>query len=492
VPLPRRIAAVVVAGAMLVLTSPTVAGAQSLRWKQCGGGLECTSLDVPVDYNQPNGEQLTIAVARRPASDPRHSIGSLVVNWGGPGDPGTETLRLFADSFPREIRRHFDLVSFDPRGTGSSRPIDCVDDATFERLLNEDPTPDTPGELPHFYDGSNSAVDFIQACIDKFGPWLAGVGSRNVARDLDRMRAAMSERRLNFLGYSYGTVIGAVYAQLFPHRVRTMVLDSAVNLSDTEQSAQLGNLRGFERALDGFLTDCASKRDCAFRSNGKPRRALEQLRDRFEGGLTVPTDDGRTAGEATFYAALLGALYDRETGWPLLAAALHQVVAKHDGSLLALTADTQTGRRENGTYDNIREAIGFITCDDRPDPLVPFDEYRTTFEQYSREYPFFGRFVAAYPLGCDPRLPRPAPGTALDDVRTADAPPVLVIGTTRDPATPYSGARDLQRRLRGSRLLTFVSTEHGSYGKGITCIDDAVDRYLVRRSLPPRGVRCQA
>jgi hypothetical protein len=136
--------------------------------------------------------------------------------------------------------------------------------------------------------------------------------------------------------------------------------------------------------------------------------------------------------------------------------------------------------------------IGFITCDDQPDPFVPFDEYRATFERYSSEYPFFGRIVAAYPVGCDPRMPRPAADDVLDDVRTATAAPALVIGTTGDPATPYAGARDLQQRLTGSRLLTFVSTEHGSYAKGIPCIDDAVDRYLLTRRLPHRGLRCKA
>lgn len=463
----------------------------ALDWATCGDGLECATLDVPVDYAQSGGEQVGIAIARRPAGDPDRRIGSLVVNYGGPGDPGTETLRVLGDSMPRSIRERFDVVSFDPRGTGKSRVIDCVDDATFERLLGEDPTPDGPDDLPRFYDGSNSTVDFVQVCIEKFGPWLAGVGTRNVARDLDRIRAALGDRRLSFLGYSYGTVIGAVYAQLFPKRVRTMVLDSAVNLSDTPQSTQLGNLRGFEKALDAFLADCADDTSCGFHSGGNPRQALDRLRDRFERGLVVASNDGREAGVSAFYGAVLGALYDRRNGWPLLAAALHQVADDDDGSLLMFLSDTWAGRRDDGTYDNLREAIGFITCDDRPDTFVPFDEYRSTFDRYSSEFPFFGRIVAAYPVGCDPRIPRPAAGTALDDVRTDVAPPVLVIGTTGDPATPYAGARDLRRRLGGSRLLTFVSTEHGSYGKGIACIDDEVDRYLIARRLPPRGARCK-
>jgi pimeloyl-ACP methyl ester carboxylesterase len=489
------VAFAVALGALVVPVSSLGAGAPDrasgdrLAWKTCHQRFECATLTVPVDYTAPEGEQVDMAVLRAPAGDPARRIGSLVVNFGGPGDPGTKTLRRAVGSFPKEIRDRFDLVSFDPRGTGASRPVDCVDDATFDRLWSEDPTPGSAADLPRYYDGSYSSVDFAQACLDTQGPWLAQVGTRNVARDLDRLRAALDERKLTFLGYSYGTVIGAVYAQEFPTHVRAMVLDSAVDLSIDAPTEQRGNVLGFERALSAFLDDCAADTSCAFHSKGNPRLALEQLRDRFELGAVMPTDDGRRAGVSELYTTLLTALYT-EDSWPVLAQALHDAAANGDGTLLRAVTDAYTGRDEDGTYDNFQEAIGIISCDDRRDARPSFDDFRATYEELSREAPFFGPVLAGQPVGCDPRLPSPRAGEELGDVRATQAPPVLVIGTTNDPATPYAGAQDLQRRLRGARLLTFDSTEHGSYGKGISCIDDAVDEYLATRRLPPRGARC--
>jgi pimeloyl-ACP methyl ester carboxylesterase len=429
-------------------------------------------------------------VARLPARDARHRIGSLVVNYGGPGDPGTQTLKLAGTSVPRAVRDRFDLVSFDPRGTGASKPVDCVDDATADRAFAEDPTPDSAADLARFYAGTNSSVDLVKACVDRLGAWLAEVGTRNVARDMERLRIALGDAKLTYLGYSYGTVLGAVYAQMYPQRVRAMVLDSAVDLSSTPQDEELGNAKGFEKALDAFLAECASHSSCAFRSGGDPQDALEQLRTRFEGGLQVPTADGRRAGVGAFYLALVAALYDKQQGWPTLARALRNA-EQNDGTFLQLLADSYTGRAGNGKYDNVQEAIGPIRCADRRDARVSFDEYRRTFEQYSAQFPFFGALFAASPVGCDPRLPPVAPGEDLGDVRVAGAAPILIVGTTNDPATPYAGALDLNQRVARSRVLTFDSTEHGSYAKGIPCIDRAVDRYLLTLELPRRGTRCK-
>lgn len=470
------------------LQEATGAGASAVVWQECGAGFQCAELDVPVDYEAPTGEQVSIALARLPAADAAQRIGSLFVNYGGPGDPATETLQAAAPELPQEIRNRFDIVAFDPRGTGSSRPVDCVDDPTFERLWAEDPTPDSPDELPGYYDGTFSSVDFVQACVTVQGAWLGKVGTRNVARDLDRVRVALGERKLTFLGFSYGTVIGAVYAQLFPTRVRAMALDGAVNLSIDAEAEQEGNLVGFERALDTFLAACAADPGCSFHSGGDPRRALEDLRARFEGGLVLEAPDGRIAGVSAFYTTLLAALYQREF-WPILADAL-AAAADGEGDALRQITDLYTGRRDDGTYNNFQEAIGVINCADRFDDLVSFDEYRLTLDQYRVDFPFFGPILAAFPLGCDPRFPEPTASEQVGNVRARRAPPILVIGNTEDPATPYEGAQDLRRRLRGSRLLTFEATQHGAYGQGSACIDDAVNRYLVDLTLPPRGTRC--
>jgi pimeloyl-ACP methyl ester carboxylesterase len=477
---------------LALLASTMVAGALgpggSLPWHACGGGFQCATLSVPVDWSQPGGQQVALAVSRHPASDPKHRLGTLVVNFGGPGDPGAETLRMGGlNGFPAEIRARFDVVSFDPRGTGQSRPIACVDDHTYDAFLAEDPTPDTPQQFESFYAGTNGPVDLVAACLARQGQWLGQVGTRNTARDLEALRAAIGTPKLTFLGYSYGTVLGAIYAQLYPNRVGPMVLDGAVNLSDTATSELQANAVGFEHALDAFLTDCATRKRCAYYHAGDTRAALATLQQRFESGYRVPVADGRQAGATLFYLALAAALYDR-ANWPYLARALADA-ERGRGDLMASFADSITGRGPDGHFDHLQEALNAIRCDDRRDALVPFDAYRAQYAQYSQQFPIFGAFLAASPIGCDPRLPAPPASDQVGDVHVTGTAPILIVGTTGDPATPYSGAIDLQQRLAGSRILTLVSTEHAGYAKGISCIDSAVDSYLLRRTLPPVGRR---
>jgi pimeloyl-ACP methyl ester carboxylesterase len=476
--------------------APTaVADTSNIRWRSCGHGFECGAISVPVDYATPDGEKARIAVSRRRASEPEHRLGALVFNFGGPGDPGTTTLRGFAANLPRQIQDRYDLVSFDPRGTGGSRPIDCVSDKLADRFYGADPTPTTDAELRAFYDGTEGNVDFIDGCIVKNASWLARVGSRNVARDLDRLRAALGDPRLNYLGYSYGTVIGSVYAQQFPDRVGRMVLDGPVDLSEDEAGSLDDATASFERALDAFLRHCARSTSCQFRSGGHPRAALRKLRDRFEDGLTLPTYNsngkrtGRPAGVAAFYTGVISGLYDEDFGWPNLASAL-DVARRGDGTFLQLLADSYNGRRANGTYDSLAESSGIIVCADQPDPLESFEQFVDEYRRASKDYPFLGAYATDVPFGCDPRLPQPTESEVLGDVRVAGTAPVLVVGTTGDPATPYAGAKDMVQRIEGSRLLTFVSTEHTAYTKN-DCINNAVDRYLVSGQLPDVGTRCK-
>jgi pimeloyl-ACP methyl ester carboxylesterase len=475
--------------------APTTGGLSA--WKSCGKQTQCAILRVPVDYAQPDGEQVGIAVSRVRATGGGRPLGSLVLNFGGPGDAGSTTLPSFADQIPTSIRDRYDLVSFDPRGVGNSRPVHCIDGATADRLNAVDPTPNSVAELPAYHDGTHTQVDLVAECVAKNGQWLANVGTRNVARDMDRLRVALGDERLTYLGFSYGTVIGAVYAQMFPDRVGRLVLDSAVDLSASPLDELRANAAGFEGALDAFLASCGRDAKCKFRNGGDPAAALKALQTRFENGLRLRTANpstgktsNRKAGVAAFYTALISALYDKHYGWPTLAQALGDA-QKGDGSVLLYLADSYNGRHDDGTYDNIDEVIGVILCDDRRDAVPSLAEFTAEYERDVAQYPFLGSYVGSTPLGCDPRLPRSAAGEAVGDVRVTGTPPILVVGTSNDPATPYAGALDLAGRIAGSRLLTFDSTEHTAYTKS-ACIDRAVDAYLLRGTLPDAGKRCPA
>ncbi len=254
---------------------------------------------MPVDYTQPDGEQVKLAVSRRPASDPSRRLGSLVMNFGGPGDAGSTTLADFVDAVPAEIRARYDLVSFDPRGVGKSKPVVCTDGPTTDALDAEDPTPNSDADLPDFYAQRSDVVDFVAQCIDKNGAWLGQLGSRNVARDVDRLRAALGDDRLTYLGYSYGTVIGAVYAQMFPDRVGRMVLDAPVDLSADALSELRGNAQGFENALDRRSSPTApATTSCPFHSSGDPTAAFRDLQAQLRAGRHAVDDHARAGSGA--------------------------------------------------------------------------------------------------------------------------------------------------------------------------------------------------
>jgi len=465
-----------------VTPGPSVA---PLAWSDCGAPFQCATLSVPLDYATGGTAVAHIGLIRLPATDRARRIGALVTNPGGPGGSGVDFVRQDATSiFPAAIRERFDIVGFDPRGVGLSTPVRCQ--ADLEAYLSVDPDPVTTAQWTALETADRT---FATACGTNAGPLLADVSTVSAARDLDLLRAALGDAALTYVGYSYGTLLGATYAGLFPDRVRALVLDAAVDPALDLVGRLRGQASSFEGALDRFLASCSVDPHCAFYEGGASARAF----DRIVAGLDrqplpAPLVGGgraATAGEA--WSAILGALYSPGFGWPYLARALG-LAAAGDGSLLLATADALNGRKPDGEYSNEVEANSAINCADEPAPTDPA-AYMTLAQQLVRTAPRVGRVLAASGLTCAfwPMHPTVAPAP----ITAAGAPPIVVIGGTGDPATPYAWSAALARELSSGVLLTRTGEGHGSYGLGTPCIDAPVDAYLLDLTVPARGTDCR-
>ena len=463
----------------------------TLAWTDCGDGFQCATLNVPVDWRAPTGEQMGIALTRLPATVPEQRIGSLVFNYGGPGSGGVEYLRKTYGRLPQTVRERFDVVTFDPRGTGTSRPIDCVDDAFLDQSAALPVVPATSEQLDALHQWS---AQFAAGCVQRMGPYAGQVGTRNVARDMEAIRIALGEPKLDYVGFSYGAALGATYAQMFPASVGRLVLDGPPDYWISARDYAYRQAKGFMEALSGFLDWCAQS-GCSLAASGNPRDQLNQLIARVD-QQPLParyTRNGVTReGQLTsslLESGVISLLYDRSRGWPLLADALSLAVNAGDGSALLDYADQFLGRSPDGRFDPKWEANAVIGCVDQPIKTAPTSAAEladvATFQ--SQLPPWGGAWATAYCVG----MPKPAKGDKLGDVRVRGTPPILVIGTTHDPSTPYASAEALAARIQGSTLLTFDSVEHTAFARGIsTCIDDAAIAYLVDGTMPPPGTRC--
>jgi len=470
---------------------PLPAFDSTLSWSDCGDGFQCGTLTVPVDWGKPTGEAMGIALTRLPAAAPDQRIASLLVNFGGPGESGVDYLRRTYGRLPQTVRDRFDVVSFDPRGTGTSRPVDCVDDAILDQAATIAAVPTTPAQLDALHAFN---AELAAGCTQRMGAYAGQVGTRNVARDLEAIRIALGDPKLHYLGYSYGTAIGAAHAQMFPAAVGRLVLDGPPDYSISARDYAYRQAKGFMEALSGFLDWCHQS-GCSLAATGSPRDLLNQLIARVD-QQPLPasyTSNGITRdGELTsglLENGVLSLLYDRSRGWPLLADTLSEAVNTGTAPSLLAYSDQYLGRATDGRSNPLVEANAVISCVDRPSKSTPSSAAEladvSTFQ--SQLPPWGGSFATASCVG----MPKPAKGDKLGNVRVRGTAPILVIGTTGDPATPYVGAQALVQRIEGSALLTFDSVEHTAFGRGIsTCVDDAVVAYLVDATLPPPGARC--
>ncbi len=455
---------------------------QELRWTDCNSGDQCTKLTVPLDYARPAGGTIALNVLKVPAGDPESRLGSLVVNPGGPGEPGASY--AVQGSFGQPLRDHFDIVGFDPRGTGSSSPVDCLSNTDLDSYLAEDPDPTTPAELAVFKAGQQAIAS---GCAQLSGAVAGHVSTVESARDMDILRAALGDARLTYLGASYGTKLGATYAQLFPHRVGRFVLDGALDLTLSTRQQTIQQAAGFQKALDSYAANCVNADIGCFLGKTVPD-VLQTISD-LVAGITakpLPAQDGRVLTGGNAFSGIAVTLYSRNY-WVLLSSALRAALGG-DGSQLLRLADAYTARNADGTYaNNSMEAFYDISCVDDPSS-IPFSRVPAQFPAFEKASPVFGRVFAWGLTSCrgfTPRSDQPVP-----TVHAKGAAPIVVIGTTRDPATPFQWAVAMAHQLDSGVLVRRDGDGHTGYQTGNPCVDNAVESYLVSGVVPADNTSC--
>jgi pimeloyl-ACP methyl ester carboxylesterase len=452
---------------------------QHLAWKSCHGKFQCSSLLVPLDYSKPTGQTLHIAVIKQSSSGSH--LGSLVINPGGPGASGVQFEAEAAPAFS-QLTDHYDLVSFDPRGVGQSEPVRCLSSAQLDTFINTDPVPATPAEHAALV---SQAKLFADSCFAKNGSYLEHIATIDQARDMDVLRAALGDAKLTYYGASYGTYLGAKYAQLFPTHIRAMVLDGALNPDESVTQNNLVQAEGFQTDLDDMLAACAKSGSCPLGSTAEAAHAaLESLKARVT--ATPESVNGRELGAGEFFEGLADGLYSTSE-WPQLWAALGQAITGNGAGMLAF-ADNLTERSANGSYSNLIESNTAINCIDRPSP-TSVATYDADAKAFALKAPDFGAAIEYGSLPC--AFWKVPPVEQLHPVNAVGAPPILVIGTTRDPATPYVWAQALAKQLTSGVLLTHDGDGHTAYLDQDPCVDAAVKTYVDDLQPPKVGTTCR-
>jgi pimeloyl-ACP methyl ester carboxylesterase len=465
----------------------------SLDWLDCTTSYQCATLEVPRDYARPWERTWRIALIRRPAPDPSARIGSLILNPGGPGVSGTAFLADIGNALAlRVLNRRFDLVAFDPRGVGDSEPaVRCLTDQEAQaQFADPFPRPDTL-ELPSLIAWASGWVD---KCVTRDPGVLPYLSTANVARDLDRLRAAVGDPKLSYLGFSYGTLIGVIYAELFPRRVRALALDAPVDpevwlehpLEATQQQ-----LAAFERALERFFVQCARGNGCQF-GGADPEAEFDRLVDSLDAN-PIPALDPYAArppvnGDTVLVAA--AGLLGRKSWWPFLAGDLAEA-ENGTGTGLRGDADLYWGIDSNGAYDATWDRNLAISALDQQARGGPARYLRTARNSYAK-FPHFWWSSGAFelPWGLYPVRPR---GVLRGPFRMSpDSPPALVVGTRYDPSTPYVWAKRLTAQLGNARLLTMIGDGHTAWfnSSNSSCVRTTVTVYLEQLEVPAPGTAC--
>lgn len=455
---------------------------QPPEWEDCGTNLQCTTITAPLDWADPGRGEIDLALTRYLAERGAPE-GSLLTNPGGPGASGVDFVQSSAQYlFGDDLREAYDIVGFDPRGVGASTAVECFDAADMDAYLYDVPS-EKRGSAAWEKEIEASDAEFISACEENTGDLLEFLTTQQAARDLDLIRAVLGEEQLRYLGFSYGTFLGATYASLFPDRAGSLVLDAAMDPS--VPSAMVGAVQGvgFEDEIRAYLEDCSATGQCPF-----PGTADDGLSDlaALLAALDenpIPGPDGRMLGADTLVTAIVSSLYS-PSFWPDLTDAL--VGAQNgDASGAFALADMYNDRMDGQYVANTTEAFTAYNCMDYP---VPTDAENDAAEKLVKEE---APTIAPYWFGPDTCEQWPYEPTGERAKITAEgAAPILVVGTTGDPATPYQWAQSLAEQLDSGTLITYEGNGHGGYGNS-ACIDDAVGAFLLEGTAPDEGLRCR-
>lgn len=455
---------------------------QSLDWSSCYDNFDCSYLQVPIDYENLALGRFKLRLLRHGAIEQEGRIGSLVLNPGGPGASGVEYAYNAEYIFSPDLLQKYDIVGFDPRGVGESSPIRCLTDRETDASYSADSKPDDAKEL-------SALIEDVRAYAGKCHSRTKNVlhySTRDSARDMDILRAALKEKKLNFLGVSYGTYLGTLYAELFPKKVGRMVLDGAVSPNVESEDQNLTQAIGFDMALDAFISDCYLKTECSLAQpieNGRTQ-IIALFAKTAKSPLT--SESGRAVTESLIVIGIASALYDSSTGWPQLRVALAEAM-RGDGTTLLALADDYAQRRSDGTYSsNETDAAFVIDCLDWRGPKSTAS-IKELAKKFTQEAPVFGPYLAYSGLSCQFFT---TPGQSV--IKEIVTSPVIIIGTTRDPATPYVWAQDLHKTIRNSVLISFEADGHTGYGHGSNCVDSAVNQYFLTGILPTSDLTCKS
>jgi len=456
---------------------------QKLTWRTCVGKAQCANLTVPLDYSKPDGSTLQLQLIKRSARDTKNRRGAIVVNPGGPGGSGYDYVAGGTGMVGSSVSEVFDVVGFDPRGVARSAPVKCLTPKQSDVFYAYDGSPDSDAE-------ATGALlvgrDFANSCKAKDSSLIPFLGTRESAQDLEVLRSALGETKLNYLGKSYGTFLGAQYAERFPTSVGRFVLDGAIDPSLDADAFAAGQALGFERALQSFLADCVRRSSCPLGRN--QARAEDRLNTFLQGVDARPLTVGdRELTQALATLGVIASFYSKSS-WPRLRTALAQGLGGNGTGLLELS-DFYSNRTADGRYsDNSLDAFYAISCLDRPDPKGVDATQALAVKLTETVSNAFGAYLA---WGNTPCQSWPVKATlAPAKVSAAGSAPIVVVGTTRDPATPYEWSVALADQLQNAALVTRNGDGHTGYREGSGCTDSLVDAYLLRGIVPEDGVRC--